>query len=1689
MKTKKLNKEPIVLIWLVLVFLSLSVKGGQPSNQPTGLVTGGATTNSLTISFTNAIGNPTGYLLIFKAGSSATNGVPVDGTTYFFGNSLGGGTVGAKGIPPFVITGLAAGQQYFFDIYSYNGSGGGINYLQSIAPLEGSAWTLAASPAAQPGNLTFNAITSTGLNGTFVAASPIPSGGYFGLRKAGSAVTDMPTDGVSYAAGSTIGTSSVLFTGPSLSFAEAGLSPSTTYFYTIFSYGIAGDPSTINYLTTAPLSNSQATVATPPTIQASGLTISGVTHNQMTLNWTSGNGARRILLAHASNAINANPVNGSAYTPNSMMGSGSQIGVGNYVVYDGTGISVTITAMSPSVMYYFESFEYNGTASTANYLTLYATGNPVSQTTLAAPPSTQTSSILFSSVSNAQMTLSWTSGNGSRRIILGHQNAAVNVNPGNGATYSSNSVFASGNQLGVGNYVVYDGVGNSTTITGLLPSTLYDFQSFEYNGTTNTTNYLALTAAGNPAGQTTLANPPLLQTHDLFFTNVTNTTMTVSWTRGNGSRRLVLAHAATTVNAIPVAFTMYTANSLFGNGSLLGTGNYVVYDGSDSTVDVSGLSGNTIYYFEVFEYNGSALTANYLGTPSTANPSGKITLANPATVQSTSIVFTSISPNQSSMNWTRGNGAGCLVIIQSGSQSNDVARNATAYTANSVFGSGAVVGSHFVVYNGTGSNVTISGLSPSVFYYVQVIEFTGTGATSNYLSDIALGNPSYQSTVAIPASIQTSAVVFTGITNNQATVTWTNGNGSKRMILAHANTTVDANPVNATAYVTNNVFGSGSQLGTGNYVIGDGPTQSITLTGLSPSVSYYVKVNEYNGGGADNNFNTTLASGNPAKLTTRTDAPVVNAVLAIGSNSFAVNWIPVYGATGYYVDISTDNFITFVSGYNNFFTSGTSVNVTGLSTGTSYQCVVRSQNVTGTSANSSMVSVFTPPAAPVAAAGTQVTATAFTAGWSTSFGASGYFLDASTDINFGTFVAGFNNQSYTTATAVLISGLLPGTLYYYRVRSANAGGTSANSAIITQITVPEIPVAQNSSNEQTDNFIANWSTVKGADSYELDVTLNSSNFSTFVTNYNAHFIPDGAQTQEVVTGLAANTIYKYRVRARNAGGVSASSPSKAALTLKSNGGTILPPTIAVLSSSSSRIIADASNGFDPATNVITFLHRKITEQYFTSESDIIGSTASVVVDAAWLDQLGVEYYFRVQDEADKKDSTGHQFIYSMVSNINLSSQSSFVAGGTSESYRIFSIPVQLASTRIEDIFQPVEAKYGGVNNTKWRLVHYENGQNVDYGAGLNTIDQGRSYWFNSLGTPPVINLSGTVPAANQSKGFVLALDAGFTQIGNPYPFGISWNDVLAENSGVANIDGVGSLYTYDAAHVAFIKDAPLLKAWEGGFVHSNAPVQITIPVTTKQERVGTRQGFEITATALDQPAWFLPIRVSLGPSFNNYSGVGMHPEAQQGYDHFDGFTAPRFINYLELNSYHPEYHTPRFSRDIVATAANHTWSFVIESNFDEHNAVITWDNQLLGENEAQLFLLDEEAREIIDMKKTDIYTFSCTGKRTFKVFFSVDEKSLASDVTLLSQAFPNPFSVSVTIPFITGEDKPMVEIELFDLMGTRIQELAHNQFEPGYHECTWNGTDYTGARVSQGIYLYRLTSSNVPPQVGKVVLK
>jgi len=266
------------------------------------------------------------------------------------------------------------------------------------------------------------------------------------------------------------------------------------------------------------------------------------------------------------------------------------------------------------------------------------------------------------------------------------------------------------------------------------------------------------------------------------------------------------------------------------------------------------------------------------------------------------------------------------------------------------------------------------------------------------------------------------------------------------------------------------------------------------------------------------------------------------------STTATLVWAKSAGASTYRLQVATDS--TFVSGIvvNDTTIVDTTRQVPGLAYVTRYFWHVSAKNAGGVSAFSS-VYVFTtsaagPPAptltSPANLASAQPTTVTFN--WGAVTGATEYHFQLATDSTFATGL--IKNDSSLTSNNRTVVGLSIYTKYFWRVRAKNTGGFGAYSSTWSFLTAMPVPAQvlllspANNAVVQGDSVRVSWQpSSPSVLTYWIDHALDS--LFTFVGTDST------ADTTVVIHQLIVNKTYYWRVRARNVGGWSPFSATRA----------------------------------------------------------------------------------------------------------------------------------------------------------------------------------------------------------------------------------------------------------------------------------------------------------------------------------------------------------------------------------------------------------------------------------------------------------------------------------------------------------------------------------------------------------------
>ncbi len=132
-------------------------------------------------------------------------------------------------------------------------------------------------------------------------------------------------------------------------------------------------------------------------------------------------------------------------------------------------------------------FEYSGGGDSTNYENEAYVSDTVRTTP--ARPFVSASVLHFANITLSSVKVSCTPGNGQKRLFVIRALHPITDTPVDGLSYTIDTIFGKGSDLGNNTYAVAD-TGATVTITGLAPATTYYVAVFEFNGNGSNAIYL-----------------------------------------------------------------------------------------------------------------------------------------------------------------------------------------------------------------------------------------------------------------------------------------------------------------------------------------------------------------------------------------------------------------------------------------------------------------------------------------------------------------------------------------------------------------------------------------------------------------------------------------------------------------------------------------------------------------------------------------------------------------------------------------------------------------------------------------------------------------------------------------------------------------------------------------------------------------------------------------------------------------------------------------------------------------------------------------------------------------------------------------------------------------------------------------------------------------------------------------------
>ena len=896
--------------------------------------------------------------------------------------------------------------------------------------------------------------------------------------------------------------------------------------------------------------------------------------------------------------------------------------------------------------------------------------------------------------------------------------------------------------------------------------------------------------------------------------------------------------------------------------------------------------------------------------------------------------------------------------------------------------------------------------------------------------------------------------------------------------------------------------------------------------------------------------------------------------------NLTLSWSSVSGATSYSLQVALDQSFTNLIVNQSGMTS-TSYNVTGLLSGTTYYWRAGASTLVLFSGwsnswnftTAASVITLSPPTLSSPANGAVDQPLNLTLAWNIVSNADSYHLQLSTNSSFNTLVADDSNLTQTTYP--LSRPLGANQTYYWRVSAENTSTNSSWSNVWSfttssnSLASPQNLYPANGAVNQPVTIHLGWNSISGSNSYILQIATDSS-FKSIIL-----FQSGITNTSDPVSGLLNNTIYYWHVKAVNntdssayssvwnfktAGDSSSSVPSVPSLLTPANNSSDQPlyPILnwnTSLNSVYYRLQVSTDNSFKNVIfddSVITSTYYQVgplnqaKEYYwhvrasnnsgysdwsvtwdFITQSSISNVPVLILpVDGAknlplsvnftW-DSLANTQFYELQvsnspnfDSLFYDDSTilytsvlvrdlnnNTNYFWRVRAKINGNwepytsswqfstriATATFIKIDTTYAFPSYSNISQFKSTDYRIIGLPgagnllISSLLDGQPGQDW-IAYWDNGAAVNYlkifdGSSNFNFSEGTAFWILKNGA---LNIDTTVESAPiDNTGMTqISLHQGWNLITNPFIGVIPWPQIQSVN----NTNEI--IYSFSGTFNTSVNFNPYVGYY---FFNSNGAGTLRIPVPGPSPIIQKK-----IVSILDpenQLDWKINIKLETEGLTDSSAWFGVSNKVNNNYNLFDVHKPSYFGSAPSVYFYHPEWDKDYsiFASDIKPESNSYAeWNFQTHSTV-MNEAAISFSGINKIPDRFEVYLVNANSKQVVNLRQQKTLRYIPVSSITnFKIMVGTSESlkgKLPANTEIrtfdLGNAYPNPFNNSTIIP-ITIPEITNVQITVYNILGEKVKSLYHGQIEPGEYDLRWDGTNNSGDVVSSGIYFYRLTT-------------
>ncbi len=808
---------------------------------------------------------------------------------------------------------------------------------------------------------------------------------------------------------------------------------------------------------------------------------------------------------------------------------------------------------------------------------------------------------------------------------------------------------------------------------------------------------------------------------------------------------------------------------------------------------------------------------------------------------------------------------------------------------------------------------------------------------------------------------------------------------------------------------------------------------SASISGLGNSATYYWRVGAKDAGGVSGwsggwSFTTIIAvPGVPEQVSPADNA--TNVLLPV-----VLSWNTSANVATYAVQVSTDAaFGTTVTAQIGL--TGTSASISGLGNSATYYWRVGAKDaggVSGWSGGWSFTTIVAAPGVPVLAspsngAGNQPVSLSLS--WNASTNAASYAVQVSMDVTFGSTVTA---QIGLTGTLAAVSGLVNNATYYWRVGAKDAGGVSGWSGVwsfTTIIAAPGVPVLASPSNgagNQPVSLSLSWNTSTNAATYAVQVSTDAAFGSTVTAQIGL------TGTMASISGLGNSATYYWRVGAKDAGGVSGWSGAWSFTTV------IALPDVPQLSSPASGAIAQPvtlSLGWSTSARATSYSVEVSTDAGFGS---FVANQSDLTATVFGLSGLGnnVTYFWKVS-AANAGGASAWSGSWSFTTLVNFSLP-------VNAGWNTISFNVRHADSCTDSIINVPAGPDGFI------LVKSVTGR--VYIPTMDIIDPGMDTLHTGQGYQIFASAEDTI----KDRGTVI--DAVTT----PISLMTGWNliaylpqesqPITGELSGITSQilivkNNAGEVYWPDYG----INNIGTMYVGQGYFAYMKSAATLTYAIAKRVANAGR-------LLSLPTPR-----------HYGKHANTGNNASVLATRVLFGNQAAP---DSCEIGAFDGSGNLVGSGTVIHGLAAFPVWGTNTQTKRKDG----------LGASEKITFKLWNKTGEYpVTFQTNDGSAVSYAAQAVFLGSLSVPEGALIREFNL-ARVYPNPFRgfvrVAFDVPTINGVAEHDIEINIFNMKGIVVHQLARGKYAAGHYVVSWSGESSGSAMVGSSVYVIQMKAAN-----------